>query len=55
MPDHSILSASFSPDSKMLVTGSWDKTIRFWDIEKGKHLKTLTGHTGQVSSVSFFA
>ena len=49
----SIKSVSFSPDSKMLVSGSVDGSVRFWDIETGNLLKTLTGHTDSVLSVSF--
>src|SRR5204863_6282651 len=29
-------SLSFSPDGKTLVTGGWDKMIRFWDPADGK-------------------
>jgi len=40
-----IYAASFSPDSKRIVTASADKTARVWDAESGRTLATLTGHT----------
>lgn len=36
----------------MLVTGSWDKTIRVWDTQYKRSLP-LTGHTDVIWSVSF--
>lgn len=49
-----ISSAAFSPDSKSLATGSWDRDVRFWDLTdpEGEH-KVLTGHEGWVGSVAF--
>ena len=35
----------FSPDGAVLVSGSYDATIRLWDIATGKQLETLAGHT----------
>ncbi len=35
----------------MLLSGSWDKTIRIWDIETGQTLQTLTGHSDFVKSL----
>ena len=49
----SIESVSFSPDSRMLVSGSMDGSVRLWNIETGNLLKVLTGHMKRVSSVSF--
>ena len=37
----------------MLVSGSWDDTVRLWEVATGQALKTLTEHEGGVYSVSF--
>src|SRR5262245_61266527 len=34
---------AFSPDAKVLASGSRDMTIKFWDAATGKELRTLTG------------
>jgi WD40 repeat protein len=35
-----------------VASGSWDKTIRLWELAKGKS-SILQGHTGRVSDVAF--
>ncbi|KAM3103583.1 toll/interleukin-1 receptor domain-containing protein [Phormidesmis sp. 146-12] len=47
-----VYSVSFSPDGKMIATGSEDKTVKLWDLQ-GRQLQTLKGHSGGVRSVSF--
>ena len=49
----SINSITFSPDGQTLASGSWDETIRLWNINTGKLLKTLEGHESNVTSVTF--
>lgn len=44
---------SFSPDSKMLVTGSWSGLCKLWSVPDCKELRTLRGHSAQVGSVVF--
>ena len=34
-----------------IISGSYDKTIKIWDLVKGKCLQTLTGHTRYVMSL----
>jgi WD40 repeat protein len=46
-------SSYFSPDGKIIVTGSKDKTARIWDGITGQELAVLTGHISQVFRVSF--
>ena len=47
-------SVAFSQDSKRIVSGSSDQTIRVWDAETGEALVgPLKGHANQVSSVAF--
>ena len=47
-------SVSFSPDGRYIVSGSYDNTIRIWDVSTGVEVRpALEGHTGSVNSVSF--
>jgi WD40 repeat protein len=44
---------AFTPDGRMLATGSDDKTIKLWEVATGKLRATFQGHTAEVHSVVF--
>ena len=48
----SVVVLAYSPDGKLLVSGSAD-SIKIWDAQDGSELKTLLGHKMPVRSVCF--
>jgi WD40 repeat protein len=45
---------AFGPDGARLATTGDDLTVRIWDVESGRQLLVLHGHTGPVTSAAFF-
>jgi small GTP-binding protein len=44
---------AFSTDGKRVITGDEDDNVRLWDIETGRSLRVLKGHTGRVLCISW--
>ena len=47
-----VYAAAITPDGQRAVSGSYDETVRVWDLNQGKNIFTLSGHSGSVESVS---
>ena len=48
-----VFSVAFSPDGRLIASGSSAKTVRLWDVQKQKEIATFKGHAGGVYSVAF--
>jgi WD40 repeat protein len=53
IPQGAVASARFSPDSRRVVTSSWDNTARIWNIAGPRAEVKLVGHAGYVNDAVF--
>jgi WD40 repeat protein len=48
-----VTSVAYSPNGKLIVSGSFDKTLKVWDAATGNEILFFSGHAGEVTSVAF--
>lgn len=44
---------AFSPDGQLVATGSADNSVKLWDVNSYRELRTLAGHVRGVKAVAF--
>ncbi|WWC63983.1 uncharacterized protein I303_106589 [Kwoniella dejecticola CBS 10117] len=42
-----------NPSYPVLITGSYDRTVRVWNLDSGEEVRVLTGHTRAVRALQF--
>ena len=50
---HIVQDVQFSSDGEYLISASWDKTMRLWDLREGVSSGVFVGHENDVLSVTF--
>ncbi len=51
--EDAVYDVAFSPDGAVLATGSYDKTVRLWNVQDGSVIATLRRHQDQVFRIAF--
>lgn len=50
----SVYGCAISRDGRFLISASWDRTLKIWDLASGHYLLTLKGHAAEVTSCVLF-
>ena len=48
-----VTGVAFSPDNRRLASGSWDETVKVWDVPTGQQLSALSGKVKEVQALAF--
>jgi COMPASS component SWD3 len=41
----------YNPQANLIVSGSFDESVKIWDVRRGRCMKTLPAHSNPVSGV----
>jgi len=52
---HFVQDVVISSDGQFALSGSWDNTLRLWDLQAGTSVRRFVGHKKEVVSVAFSA
>jgi len=52
---HFVQDIVISSDGQFALSGSWDRTLRLWNLKEGKTTRRFVGHDADVLSVAFSA
>ncbi|MGE0007683.1 MAG: caspase family protein [Parvibaculaceae bacterium] len=50
-----VRAVAYSPDDDRVLTGGSDGTMKLWDVETGRLIRTFPAHLDDVTSLAFFA
>ena len=52
MDDHTSSHIEFTPNSRYILVGTQDSTVRLWDTQTSRCVKTYTGHVNSKYCIS---
>jgi WD40 repeat protein len=53
-PSDTVCAVAVYDGGRRAISGSWDETLRIWDLERGQELHTLEGHSGQITALAVY-